>query len=233
MSADQSVDQSFTKRVEEIIAAAAREREARRQALSSEMTGRDALAEAFGRAAARVQEQLVRPRVEAIARHFDNAHVEELRTPAGVHSRCTFKRTDQYPASVTLTAGLLYDPDRSVAGVFCRVEIVPLLGDLEKGAHHDVTVDALERGEADAEIVRFLDEALLRFIERYLRLEVSPLYQKASITRDPVCGMTVTAADAPASADRTHHRYYFCSTTCRDKFVASPNAYLRDHAALG
>ena len=227
-----SADRTFQERVEEIVTAVARERDSRRQTLSSEMTVRETLAEAFDRAAARVQTQLVRPRVEAIARHFDNAHVEELRTPTGAHSRCTFKRTDRYPAAVTLTAGLLYDSERRIASVSCRVEIVPELGEFAKGTHHDVTVDALERGEADAGIARFLDEALLRFIEHYLHLEVSPLYQKASTTRDPVCGMTVTAADAPASADHTHHRYYFCSTTCRDKFVANPNAYLRDRTAL-
>lgn len=227
-----SADRSFRERVDEIVTAAARERDKRRQALSREMTGRDTVAEAFGRAAARVQEQLVRPRVEAIASHFDNARVEELRTAAGVHSRCLFKRTDQYPASVTLTAGLLFDPDRGIASVFCRAEIVPLLGDFEKGTHHDVTVAALERGEADAEIVRFLDDALLRFLASYLRLEVSALYQKTATTRDPVCGMTITAADAGASVDHARHRYYFCSTTCRDRFVAQPDAFLHDGVAL-
>jgi YHS domain-containing protein len=226
-----SADRSFQERVEEIVTTAERERESRRQALSSEMTERDTLAEAFGRAAARVQEELVQPRVAAVARHFDNAHVEELRTPAGVHSRCTFKRTDQYPASVALTVGVLRDPDRAVASVFCRVEIVPELGEFEKGTYNDVAVDALERGAADGEVAGFLDDALLRFLASYLRLEVSPLYQKVATTRDPVCGMTITAADAGASVDHSRHRYYFCSTTCRDKFVASPDAYLRDGVA--
>lgn len=228
-----SADQSFQTRVDEIVTAAARERETRRRALSTEMTGRDALAETFDRAATRAQDRLVQPRVQAIAGHFGNAHVEELRTTAGVHSRCVFGRTDQYPASVTLTAGVLYDPDRGVASVFCRVEVVPQLGEFETGTYHDVSVDALERGAADGEVAGFLDAALLRFLQSYLRLEVSPLYQKTTTTRDPVCGMTITAADAGASADHARHRYYFCSTACRDKFVASPNRYLHDRVALG
>lgn len=225
-------DRPFQERVEEIVSAAARERDTRREALSSEMTGRDAMAEAFDRAATRVQERLVRPRVQAIARHFDNAHVEELRTTAGMHSRCVFTRTDQYPASVTLTAGVLYDPDRRIASVFCRVEIVPQLGEFEKGTYHDVPVEALAREAADGEVVGFLDAALLRFLQGYLRLEVSPLYQKTSTTRDPVCGMTITAADAGASADHARHRYYFCSVTCRDRFVANPDAFLHEGVAL-
>lgn len=228
-----SADRSFAQRVDEIVAAAARDREKRRQALSSEMTVRDAADAAFVRAAERLHEELIKPRVEAIARHFPNARAEELRTPAGMHMRCVFARSDQYPAAVTLLAGLLHDPDRRVASVFQRVEIVPMLADFEQRTQHDVPLDALERGGADAEIAAFLDGVLLRFVESYLRLEVDPRYQRAATTHDPVCGMTMTAADAGASVDHAHHRYYFCSTTCRDKFVASPTAYLRDRVAFG
>lgn len=227
-----SADRSFAERVDEIVAAAARRREARRQALSTEMTDRDVEDAAFTRAAERVHTELIRPRVEAIARHFPNAHAEELRTPAGMQMRCVFARSDRYPASVTLTAGLLHHPGRHVAGVFYRVEIVPILSDFDQGAHHDVPLDAMERGDADADIVAFLDAALLRFVEGYLLMEIDPRYQRTATTHDPVCGMTITAADAGASVDHARHRYYFCSTACRDKFVANPNVFLRDALAL-
>jgi uncharacterized membrane protein YraQ (UPF0718 family)/YHS domain-containing protein len=36
---------------------------------------------------------------------------------------------------------------------------------------------------------------------------------------DPVCGMTVDPASAPASAVREGETYYFCSLGCRDKFT--------------
>lgn len=227
-----SADRTFAQRVDEIVAAAARGREARQEALSTEMTERDSADAAFMRAAERVHGELIRPRVEAIARHFPNARLEELRTPAGVHVRCVFARSDRYPASVTLTAGLLHDPDRHVASVFQHVEIVPMLAEFEQRKHHDVPLDALGRGDADADIAGFLDDALLRFVENYLRLEIDPRYQRTATTRDPVCGMTITAADAGAAVDHAHHRYYFCSMTCRDKFVANPNAFLRDAVAL-
>ena len=41
---------------------------------------------------------------------------------------------------------------------------------------------------------------------------------------DPVCGMQ---AGSEISTDLNSETYYFCSTRCRDKFVASPNAYLQ------
>jgi hypothetical protein len=37
---------------------------------------------------------------------------------------------------------------------------------------------------------------------------------------DPVCGMQVRAANAPATAVRAGHRYYFCSDRCKDRFEA-------------
>lgn len=42
---------------------------------------------------------------------------------------------------------------------------------------------------------------------------------------DPVCGMSVEEADAPAKVDHEGTTYYFCSTDCRDEFVANPGDY--------
>ena len=42
--------------------------------------------------------------------------------------------------------------------------------------------------------------------------------------KDPVCGMTVDTAKALSSV-HAGQTYYFCSTTCRDRFVASPEKF--------
>ncbi|GIX35805.1 MAG: hypothetical protein KatS3mg126_1584 [Lysobacteraceae bacterium] len=42
---------------------------------------------------------------------------------------------------------------------------------------------------------------------------------------DPVCGMRVSRADAPA-AEHDGVRYRFCSTRCRERFMADPARYL-------
>jgi uncharacterized membrane protein YraQ (UPF0718 family)/YHS domain-containing protein len=42
---------------------------------------------------------------------------------------------------------------------------------------------------------------------------------------DPVCGMQVEQANAPASLEHDGSRYYFCSDRCRDRFAASPGRY--------
>ncbi|MEO8443320.1 MAG: YHS domain-containing protein [Betaproteobacteria bacterium] len=44
-------------------------------------------------------------------------------------------------------------------------------------------------------------------------------------SKDPVCGMAVSAQSAAAAAVRGGNTYYFCSTTCRDKFEQAPEKY--------
>ena len=46
---------------------------------------------------------------------------------------------------------------------------------------------------------------------------------------DPVCGMTVDPATAPAHADHDGTTYHFCCTGCRDRFVESPADHLSGH----
>jgi len=43
---------------------------------------------------------------------------------------------------------------------------------------------------------------------------------------DPVCGMTVDPASAPASVEHEGKKYYFCCPHCAQKFQAEPGRYL-------
>jgi uncharacterized protein len=47
---------------------------------------------------------------------------------------------------------------------------------------------------------------------------------------DPVCGMQVQTANAPATATHAGHRYYFCSDRCHDAFVREPERYTKPGA---
>jgi YHS domain-containing protein len=44
--------------------------------------------------------------------------------------------------------------------------------------------------------------------------------------RDPVCGMMVDSDRAAAESTHGSAHYYFCSTTCRDRFEDNPAQYL-------
>jgi YHS domain-containing protein len=42
---------------------------------------------------------------------------------------------------------------------------------------------------------------------------------------DPVCGMEIEEAQAPAMTEFEGQAYYFCSESCRDEFEANPSLY--------
>jgi Cu+-exporting ATPase len=48
----------------------------------------------------------------------------------------------------------------------------------------------------------------------------------AHTVKDPVCGMAVNPHATALRATQEDRTYYFCSSRCREKFVASPAAYL-------
>jgi Cu+-exporting ATPase len=43
---------------------------------------------------------------------------------------------------------------------------------------------------------------------------------------DPVCGMVLEARQAGAESVHGTEHYYFCSTTCRDRFESNPAQFL-------
>ena len=45
--------------------------------------------------------------------------------------------------------------------------------------------------------------------------------QSKSVTKDPICGMTVDEATAP-HAERDGKTFYFCCDHCRQKFLSMP-----------
>ena len=45
--------------------------------------------------------------------------------------------------------------------------------------------------------------------------------ESKSVTKDPICGMTVDEATA-LHADRDGKTFYFCSDHCRQKFLSAP-----------
>ena len=48
---------------------------------------------------------------------------------------------------------------------------------------------------------------------------------------DPVCGMQVERANAPASVLHRGARVYFCSDRCRERFETDPERFVNEEAA--
>ena len=61
---------------------------------------------------------------------------------------------------------------------------------------------------------------------RFLAAKTTSVAAKAE-TRDPVCGMKVDPATAKNTAEYAGEKHFFCSSKCREKFVAEPARYLK------
>ncbi len=103
-------------------------------------------------------------------------------------------------------AGLLID------GLFRLVDLTP--------SGHHVALLAGDFPLGATLILNILAALVLLLVWRLARSK-SPSDRLAT---DPVCGMSVEKASAPATAQRGSTTYYFCSPRCRDRFVdeASP-----------
>jgi hypothetical protein len=51
----------------------------------------------------------------------------------------------------------------------------------------------------------------------------------AGYATDPVCGMQVQTANAPAGRAHDGHEHWFCSDHCAGRFDADPAAHCRTH----
>jgi YHS domain-containing protein len=54
----------------------------------------------------------------------------------------------------------------------------------------------------------------------------SPSFEGGPImTKDPVCGMAIEESKAAATATHEGTTYYFCSQSCKEKFLQDPGRY--------
>lgn len=218
----------FTKRLEQVIGAADMANARQSREMESAMAEREAARRKFEQMAEDLFGRVIRPRMEALTSRLGamplvHCEMDQCRTAVGVHSRCVFARTARFPATTTLMVGVLHDPAKEVASVFCRVEMVPVLFDRAKEDHLDVSLEAPD----EQAVVQWVEDRLLRFLALYLSLETDPRYQRQNLVQDPVCGMRVSAAVAEHHVEHHRHTYHFCSQGCRDKFVADPTFYLQ------
>ena len=50
----------------------------------------------------------------------------------------------------------------------------------------------------------------------------------AVLVTDPVCGMRIDPDAAAGTAEHEGHRYYFCSGSCQERFLADPARFAND-----
>ena len=88
---------------------------------------------------------------------------------------------------------------------------------------HKVLMGASHIGVNATTILNVIALLLLANIYRmYKKREVN-----AEFAQDPICGMQVRIADAPADAQWGGKMYYFCRDGCRDEFLKDPTNHIK------
>ena len=216
----------FSVQLREHLAASEAARADRLQINESTMREREVQLARYGQIASALHQAVVRPMIEELIAHFENATIEHYQTPLGISSACRFEPTDRFPARVRLLICVSQD-DRTGFSLTYDLEIIPLLFTYEKTDSYPI--DAARPDEAA--LRDRLASWLLRFTETYLQLEIDPRYQEWRLHTDPVCGMRISGGTTAGTLERGKRRYYFCSEVCRQKFVAEPAFYVSGHDA--
>lgn len=212
----------FEHRIADTFARADQVRGAAMQQLADEMEQRVHREAAFERLAEHLVRNVLRPRLEIVARHFEGTALQHVRTLSGIFSTLTLPQTERVPAATTLTMGVTIDASTLAAALTYRLQIVPVLMEYEGRDDLPVRLEAPDT----VGVIDWIERKLEQFVETCLLLERDPRYRNMLRHTDPVCGMPVHGGTGTRRAEYRHQAYHFCSTACREKFEAKPGFYV-------
>lgn len=165
----------------------------------------------------RAIETFVFPRLEELARHFDNAKVGIIHTDADYNCICEFAHTPRFPATVRLGIALLPGINESLTARY-DLGIFPILMDYTRSVEETFRLE----GDDDA-LAAWVEDRIVDFLDTYLILETHPLYQKDNTVIDIVCGMRIPSTSATSTVERHGRIFYFCSDHCKEAFAKGGN----------
>ncbi|HEY3309081.1 MAG TPA: YHS domain-containing protein [Desulfuromonadaceae bacterium] len=157
-------------------------------------------------------ESIILPRMEELARQFDNAKVEVLHTEAVFSCVCEFTHTPRFPATVRFAIALFPASDSITARY--DLNILPVLMEYQRNAEETFPLVGNENA-----LAIWVEDKILDFVDTYLRLETHPLYQKDNTVVDIVCGMRIPSTAATSTLERNGRIFYFCSEHCKEAFI--------------
>jgi len=178
--------------------------------------------ELFNETAAKLLQDIVQPRVEALARSFDNARLDQQPLPQHFRVKCEFAHTSRFPASVFLTIGVTHDDEIRNVIPYRDIDILPIFFKFSPHGQMDIPLDKID----EAQVGQWVDQQILEFIDTYLRLEKSDQYQQQTLVTDPVCGVRIRKLFAAGSKDYCGKSYFFCTRECFASFAAAPQQYV-------
>jgi putative ABC transport system ATP-binding protein len=161
-------------------------------------------------------------------------NVEVAMNMAGERGRPARERAEQLLTEVGLAERLDFDVDQLSGGEKQRVAIAravanrPVLVladeptanlDSHHGAETMRRLRTLAKEQQATVVIVSHDQRLREIADRVLWLEDGEFKTLEALVRDPVCGMLLDPAQAPALLERDGETLVFCSRGCRAEFV--------------
>jgi YHS domain-containing protein len=213
--------EAFAQRIEERLAVTEERRRLRQTHLEQHMHEFERRHRQFTAVANCLMQQVICPHMRKLAEHFGNAQFPDT-DQGNHHCLCRLERTDRFPGSASLELAVSHDGNYETVQLLYHLEILPVFFSYKGKDQLAFPLDAVNEEQAAA----WVEDHLVEFVETYLQLEVMPQYQSDNVAIDPVCGMQVNKALAPARMEYRGQTYCFCVDECRQKFAANPGRYL-------
>jgi YHS domain-containing protein len=208
-------------KIKEKLALSDERQQLRQDHLRQRMAEAEARHERYTALADQLMGDVVRPRMEKLTALFDNARMSEARSSRHTCC-CQFEHTCRFPATANFGIGLTRDGEIKTVVLQSQVEILPVFFPVECRDELTMPLDEVD----EAKVAAWVEAKILHFVDTYLRLETADHYQHENIVTDPVCGMRVNKAFAPAQMTYRGQTYYFCIPECRARFAENPDRYL-------
>jgi putative ABC transport system ATP-binding protein len=159
----------------------------------------------------------------------------------GLSSKAARQRAQQLLEQLGLGHRLSFLPEKLSGGEKQRIAIARALvnqpdliladeptANLDSHHGHETMrlLRRIAREENRSVIIVSHDQRIKDIADRVLWLEDGQFKEVVEMTIDPVCGMVVDRAAAPAHIDHEGRLFYFCARGCLDEFLQAPERFL-------
>jgi YHS domain-containing protein len=157
--------------------------------------------------------EIAKPRLEALAKRAgERAKV----TPAVSQTRRTATFEFKSPkAFITLSFSVVPDQLVQNAVVESELKVVPVLWKFDSHSEFRTPIGAIDA----AGLTKWLDDRILSFVNLYIEIHESEIYEKADLVEDPIAKLKFPKFAAGATLEKGGQTFYFIDEKTKAAFA--------------
>jgi hypothetical protein len=159
--------QRLEQKIQEKLRAAEQRKQRQQQYQMECMLERERRHQSYTVIADRLMRNIIRPRVQKLATHLENAYFPDPNEAARHHYLCCFPRTVNFSATAKLELAVSHDGAYEELLLLYNLEILPVLFPFQARDTLTMPLDSVD----EQRVASWFDEKILCFIDIYLRLE--------------------------------------------------------------